>query len=277
MQGTKETNACPRCTHANTADNKYCGYCGLHIDGLCPDCNTQNSHSIRYCESCRFDFTVDTSQSASVTHQQDLRNQYQAGPSSKPAGAAPSLFRSLSSDCPRCHQIREPHASSCGNCGLPFNSSAQSNVGIPIGSIPAYVSAKPGGFWVRSVSLIIDSIVSSAAISALILIFTDISPSAYFWDPNTNYPAADFINWTFSIVYAPLLLGIWSTTIGKRALNMYVVRLDGARISFWRAFGREFAKIISFIPLGAGFWMVAFRQDRRALHDLIAGTVVVQR
>ena len=88
---------------------------------------------------------------------------------------------------------------------------------------------------------------------------------------------AEFINWSISILYAPILLAIWATTVGKRALGMYVVRTDGSRIGFWRALGRELAKLLSFITLGAGFWMVAFREDKRGLHDLIADTVVVRR
>ena len=78
-------------------------------------------------------------------------------------------------------------------------------------------------------------------------------------------------------LYSPVLIGIWSTTIGKRALGLYVVRSNGARCGFWRALGRQLAQILSAILFGIGYLMVAFREDKRALHDLIADTAVVHR
>ncbi|MEA1918610.1 MAG: RDD family protein, partial [Campylobacterota bacterium] len=40
---------------------------------------------------------------------------------------------------------------------------------------------------------------------------------------------------------------------------------------------RYIGYIVSIIPLMIGFFMVAFRSDKRALHDLLAGTVVIYR
>jgi uncharacterized RDD family membrane protein YckC len=253
----------------------------LHIDGLCPGCNTQNAHSTHLCRNCRFDFATPAAQ-ASPAQQSlaDLRSQSQPTPlgTGTPIhGFVPPQFRSSGVDCPRCHHLNKSRAAFCYNCGLPFDGSTGFQDGNSVDGIAAYVGAKPGGFGMRFVALIIDSIVTTAAISLLILVFTDVSASSYLLEPGLSEPTADFINWTLSIAYAPVLLGIWATTVGKRAFNLYVLRLDGAPVGFWRAFGREIAKLLSFIPFGAGFWMVAFRQDRRALHDLIAGTVVVQR
>ncbi|MDA0799477.1 MAG: RDD family protein, partial [Chloroflexi bacterium] len=103
-----------------------------------------------------------------------------------------------------------------------------------------------------------------------------ISVIGYFSVPLVTSFAAGLIYWA-SLLYAPVLLGIWSTTVGKRALNMYVLKLDGSPVGFWRALGREVAKGLMAIPFGLTFWFVAFREDKRGLHDLIAGTVVVQR
>ena len=79
-----------------------------------------------------------------------------------------------------------------------------------------------------------------------------------------------------AFLYSPILISIWGTTIGKRALGLYVVRSNGARCGFWRALARQLAQILSTITL-IGYLMVAFREDKRALHDLIADTVVVHR
>jgi uncharacterized RDD family membrane protein YckC len=58
---------------------------------------------------------------------------------------------------------------------------------------------------------------------------------------------------------------------------LYVVNLDGTPIGFLQALNREIWKFSTAIPLGLTFWVAVFRKDKRALHDLIAGTVVVQQ
>ena len=70
---------------------------------------------------------------------------------------------------------------------------------------------------------------------------------------------------------------MWATTIGKRAVGLYVLRPDGSKLGPGRAFARYWAPILSALILFIGFLMVAFREDKRALHDLICDTVVVKR
>lgn len=276
MQGPTETNPCPQCSHQNTADTNFCGNCGLHIDGLCPTCSTQSAHSTHYCGNCGFDFTTPPQPaSPPPSSMNDLRSQ-QSPPRMPSAEATPPRSHAFGIDCPRCHHANEPGAVFCYNCGLPFDSAAGFRPANAVGGIPAYATGNPGGFWIRFVALIIDGLVSSALVSALLVVFTDVSPSDYMQNLDSS-SGAEFINWTVSFGYAPVLLGIWATTVGKRAFNMYVLKLDGTPVGFWRALGREVAKIISFVPFLAGFWIAAFRDDKRTLHDLIAGTVVVQR
>jgi uncharacterized RDD family membrane protein YckC len=66
-------------------------------------------------------------------------------------------------------------------------------------------------------------------------------------------------------------------TLGKMALGIRVTDLNGNRISFARASGRYFGKIISAAILYIGFLMTAFTQQKQALHDIIAGCLVVIR
>lgn len=65
-------------------------------------------------------------------------------------------------------------------------------------------------------------------------------------------------------------------TLGKRALGLRVVGPGGGRITFARATGRHFAKWLSALPLGLGFLMAVFTEKKQALHDLLAGTCVVE-
>ncbi|MDX6593454.1 MAG: hypothetical protein QOJ13_2650 [Gaiellales bacterium] len=68
-----------------------------------------------------------------------------------------------------------------------------------------------------------------------------------------------------------------SATLGRRALGIKVTDVEGNRITFARATGRYFAKILSALTLLIGYIMAAFTARKQALHDLIAGTLVVNR
>jgi uncharacterized RDD family membrane protein YckC len=67
-------------------------------------------------------------------------------------------------------------------------------------------------------------------------------------------------------------------TIGKSVMSLRVADLEGQRISFGHATGRFFAKIVSgMIPFLIGYLMAAFTEKKQALHDLIAGTLVLRK
>ncbi|MEQ9362791.1 MAG: RDD family protein [Leptospirales bacterium] len=68
-----------------------------------------------------------------------------------------------------------------------------------------------------------------------------------------------------------------SATLGKMALNIVVSDRFGRRITFERATGRYFAKIISGFTFGVGYLMVAFSSRKQALHDIIAGCLLLYR
>lgn len=75
---------------------------------------------------------------------------------------------------------------------------------------------------------------------------------------------------------ALLTASSWQGTVGKRVLRLKVTDEAGSRISFGRATGRFFAKILSQALLWIGFIMVAFTDRKRGLHDMIAGTLVMK-
>jgi uncharacterized RDD family membrane protein YckC len=65
-------------------------------------------------------------------------------------------------------------------------------------------------------------------------------------------------------------------TVGKIAFGLIVTDTSYRRISFWRGLGRHLAKILSALVLYLGYVMVVFTPQKRALHDYIAGTVVLR-
>jgi uncharacterized RDD family membrane protein YckC len=69
----------------------------------------------------------------------------------------------------------------------------------------------------------------------------------------------------------------WKGTFGKRACGLVVVDDVGNQISFGRATGRYFAKVISGIILCVGYMMAGWTRRKQGLHDMIAGTLVLRR
>lgn len=67
----------------------------------------------------------------------------------------------------------------------------------------------------------------------------------------------------------------WQATPGKRLLGLRVETLDGRHPGLGRAGLRFFAAAPSWLLLHLGHAMAAWRDDGRALHDLIAGTRVI--
>lgn len=66
-------------------------------------------------------------------------------------------------------------------------------------------------------------------------------------------------------------------TPGKMALGIKVVDVDGRRISFGRATGRHFGKIVSSLILGIGFIMAGLTSRKQALHDMMANCLVIRK
>jgi uncharacterized RDD family membrane protein YckC len=66
-------------------------------------------------------------------------------------------------------------------------------------------------------------------------------------------------------------------TLGKMALGIKVTDMNGSRVSFGRATGRYFAKIISGLTFSIGYIMAGFTQQKQALHDIIAGCLIINR
>src|SRR5580765_4463929 len=68
----------------------------------------------------------------------------------------------------------------------------------------------------------------------------------------------------------------WQGTIGKRLMRIKVTDLNGARISFGRATGRYFLKMVSSFEFMLGY-LISFSDQRQTWHDYVARTLVVRR
>jgi uncharacterized RDD family membrane protein YckC len=74
-----------------------------------------------------------------------------------------------------------------------------------------------------------------------------------------------------------VVAGLSGRTLGKWLAGLRVVRKDGERLGFARSLVRHLVGYaLTALTLGLGFLLAALNSRGRALHDLLAGTVVVR-
>jgi uncharacterized RDD family membrane protein YckC/Tfp pilus assembly major pilin PilA len=127
-------------------------------------------------------------------------------------------------------------------------------------------------FWRRLFAYVIDYFVLSLAI-VFVLIPVALSDEPP-WAAMFIVAAYVGVPWLY---YAISEASSWQATVGKLATGIKVTDYQGHRISFGRATGRFFGKLVSSLTLLIGYVMAGFTARRQALHDMMAGTLVVRR
>jgi uncharacterized RDD family membrane protein YckC len=132
---------------------------------------------------------------------------------------------------------------------------------------------RPAGFWIRAVALAIDLVVFTlvqASFGALATMLVGPVPGG----DRGQHPSVFLFTLLFTAAYTTVLHTMAGQTIGKSLVDVRVVATDGALLTAGPALLRYLACYVSAIPLGFGFLVAALRRDKRALHDLIAGSRV---
>ena len=208
-----------------------------------------------------------------------------------------------------CNKCGAPNAASaqfCGRCGTALNpvsaAAGATSAAQPIppaGGVPAAGHVAPagyavaqagvryGGFWIRVLAAIIDAIIVSVVLAPIKIIFGLGGLAVGGFDMHGFHgplalPYLIFGGGIFALlklganwIYEALMeSSSYQATLGKMIFGMKVTDLYDNRISFARATGRHFAKIISLLTLCIGFIMVGFTERKQGLHDMIAGTLV---
>lgn len=133
------------------------------------------------------------------------------------------------------------------------------------------------GFWRRAGAYLIDAIILSA-ITQILSVITGISGNSPNAVPTTEEAIMSLIYLVIAWLYFALLESSSKQgTVGKMAIGIIVTDENGKRVSFARATGRFFAKIISAIILLIGYLMVLWTKKRQGLHDIIAKTLVLKK
>jgi uncharacterized RDD family membrane protein YckC len=181
--------------------------------------------------------------------------------------------------CPQCGAQTTDNTKFCASCGMLVSNTAYSEQQVSNHSpIPFTPQQSYAGFWLRVAASLIDGVIlgiASIVIGIALLLVLH---------PNTPHKEAVLENILrfFSIILNWLYFAIFESsaeqgTIGKRIIGIKVTDLNGKPISFWRATGRYFGKIISSFILLIGFIMAAFTEKKQALHDMLAGCLVVKK
>ena len=152
---------------------------------------------------------------------------------------------------------------------------------------------RPAGFWARLGAYLIDAIILGI-VGALVWIpvaaaFHWANPTPPSMNPTPEEMKAFFfsyfeyvqrsmlVNLPISCAYFVLMTGSIGATVGKLAIGAKILRLDnspiGYGVAFLRWLGTQLSTMICFI----GFLFIAFRQDKRGMHDLLVGTKVVYK
>jgi uncharacterized RDD family membrane protein YckC len=132
---------------------------------------------------------------------------------------------------------------------------------------------RPAGFWIRAAALVLDSVFLFFVALAL-----DAVTRLIWGDLATRSTVIQASGMAFQILF-PLFYFVlfhWRAgqTLGKMMVDIRVVLVDGGRLTLGVAVLRYFAAMLSAVVFGIGYVMAGLRADKRALHDLLAGTRV---
>ncbi|NCC51575.1 MAG: RDD family protein [Spartobacteria bacterium] len=175
---------------------------------------------------------------------------------------------------PRLDMIQYEHSWVCAACKPVFFQRVLE--GAPISGEMRYA-----GFWIRFGAKFVDGIL--LGLVNMLLSFVagmTMMASATSNGGENLILLQQVILWvvqtSIGLGYYVFFLGRFGATPGKMAMRIKVVRADGSPISYGRAFGRFFAEWLSAIILYIGYIMVAFDDEKRALHDRICDTRVIR-
>ena len=182
---------------------------------------------------------------------------------------------------PMCGEMIASAAAKCRYCGEVFDGRVSKSGRRRKGGAAEYA-----GFWMRFAAMFIDGILMQVVLFPTSLVINLVfAGNAAGPQPGGNPDPKIFIaaglNMVISVVVQWLYFALQESsekqaTVGKRALSIRVTDLNGKRLSFGHATGRHFGKIISGMICGIGYFMAGFTEKKQALHDSMAGTLVVR-
>ncbi|MDP8990319.1 MAG: RDD family protein [Acidobacteriota bacterium] len=166
-------------------------------------------------------------------------------------------------------------------------------LGVVRGMAPAAAAVAGrhyAGFWIRLVAKLIDGIILGVAglilFIPVLLMFgggvgllgmRGLGDGALLGPAMVGALGISRLVWlAVSTFYEVYFLSAHGATPGKMALGLKVIRADGGPLSPMLAVARHFAEWVSAIIFMLGYIMAGFDAEKRALHDRICETRVIQ-
>lgn len=148
------------------------------------------------------------------------------------------------------------------------------------GNDPAQAAGetKYAGFWIRWVAVLLDGIIINIAYAIIAVPLGVLSFSAAGSGGNPLADMVGLLMYPLMWAYYIIMTNKYQATLGKMALGLKVITEEGQQATLGKIALREtVGKILSCITLGIGYIMAGFTQKKKALHDMVAGTVVVYK
>ncbi|GAM13486.1 RDD family protein [Mesobacillus selenatarsenatis] len=126
---------------------------------------------------------------------------------------------------------------------------------------------RPAGFWVRLGAGILDGLIIGVPLLIISYLVTGSAEDNAFTS-------------SLNLLYTLLVPVLWSGyTVGKKIVGVRIAKVNGEKLGFGTMLMRTIvAGLVYVLTLGIGFivsaFMVGIREDKRAIHDFIAGTYV---
>lgn len=130
--------------------------------------------------------------------------------------------------------------------------------------------SNPAGFWIRFIANFVDGLIMLIVTGGLSYLFYH-----SFMEPE-EITFLDFIEFFYYLLLPILWTGY---TLGKNMFGIRIARMDGKKVNVGTMLLRLLVSgIVFMVTLGIGViisaFMVGLREDKRGIHDFIAGTYV---
>jgi uncharacterized RDD family membrane protein YckC len=193
--------------------------------------------------------------------------------------------------CGASQQQGTPGAFAAGTPGAP--GAAYQPTQSAVAAAPAYAASYPAapaapvsyaGFWIRFLAYIIDSALLGVVAMPIWFLAVGLGAVGAKSSPDAAAMAVLGMMPLFILVsvvggwlyFALMESSAKQGTVGKMALKLRVTDVNGHKLTFGRATGRYFAKMVNSFTFLIGWIMAGFTAKKQGLHDMIAGTVVLK-
>jgi len=183
--------------------------------------------------------------------------------------------------CQKCGAPNDDQAAFCERCGTALQGQSP-EIGPTAPALPAPVQY--AGFWRRLAAALIDGVLLSVAWFAtgvaIVSAYSAISGLDADEVSDSTAVGLVYLSWGLAFIlgwlyYAAMESSATRATLGKMALSIAVTNMNGQRVSFGRATGRYFGRVVSGLILCIGYIIIAFTQKKQGLHDIMADCLVV--